>query len=241
MCHIALGFCIGSPQSLTTDDLALSLKSYVTPPSSKKRRYTFRRTSLRSHLTLNSLQMSMINQSSYTPHRSLMITVTLTPTAVPLLLVNHKHPQFRRSTRGQIVIHPLLVPPRTSSIRATAIIPITVMAMTMSVAMAIITIATGLEHYPHLGVQCTVHPLPRMYTPMVIRDNDLFHASHPSALPIKVFYMAAFDPLVVQQPPKGVRLFAGHTSMASTETKTPTGKTVWRIMRVLREFQSMVA
>jgi len=24
-----------------------------------------------------------------------------------------------------------------------------------------------------------------MYTPMVIRDHDLFHASHPSALPVK--------------------------------------------------------
>lgn len=240
MCHIALGFCTGFPQSPTTDDLALSLKSYVNPPSSKKRRYTFRRTSLRNHLTLNSLQMSMINQSSYTPRRSLMITATLIPTAVPLLLVNHKHPRFRRNTRERRVIHPLLAPLRTFNIPVTAMITIAVMAMTMSAAMVIITIATGSGHYLHLGVQLTVHPLPRMYTPMVIQDNDLFHASHPSALPVKVF-MAAFDPLVVQQPPKGVTLFAGHTSMASTEMKTPTGKTAWRILRVLREFQSTVA
>jgi hypothetical protein len=235
MCHIALGFCTGSPQSPTTDDLALSLKSYVTRPSSKKRRYMFRRISLRTLLTLNSPQIFMIKQSSYTPHRSLMITATLIPTAVPLLLVNHKHPRFRRSTREQRVIRPLPAPLRTSNIPVTAII-------TMFAVMVIITIATGSEHrLLLLGVEPTVHPLPRMYTPMVIRDNDLFHASHPSALPVKVFYMAAFDLLVVQQPPKGVRLFAGHTSTASTGAKMPTGKTAWWILRVLREFQSTVA
>jgi hypothetical protein len=42
---------------------------------------------------------------------------------------------------------------------------------------------------------------------------------------LKVFYMAAFDPQVdplMMQP--SVRLFAGHTPMASAEAKMPMGK-----------------
>jgi hypothetical protein len=58
---------------------------------------------------------------------------------------------------------------------------------------------------------------------------------------LKVSYMGAFDPLVVQQPPKGVKSFASHTSMASTETKMSTDKLAWRILRVSREFQSRIA
>ena len=58
---------------------------------------------------------------------------------------------------------------------------------------------------------------------------------------LKVFTMGAFDPLVVQQPPKGIKRFASHTSMASTEMKISTGKPAWQILRVSREFQSRIA
>jgi hypothetical protein len=80
-----------------------------------------------------------------------------------------------------------------------------------------------------------------MYTLMVIRDRDLSHASHQVLYWLKVFYTGAFDYLVVQQPPKGVKRFTSHASMASTETKLSTGKLVWGILRVSREFQSRIA
>lgn len=180
MCHTALGFYTGFLPSPMTDVLALSHKNYVTRPSSKKRRYTFQRMSHRTHLTLNSLRMFMISHNRYTPHRSLMIIATLILTAVPHLLVNHNHPQSRRSTREQRVIRTLPAPLRKSSISVTTIITITIIAMAMTTTMVIITI-----DLPLTGVQLTVHPWLRMYTPMVIRDHDLFHASHPSALPVK--------------------------------------------------------
>ncbi len=145
MCHTALGFCTGSLQFPMTDDLDLSLKSYVIPLNLKKRRYTFRRMSHQTHLTLNSLQMFMINHSRYTRHRSLMITATLIPTAVPLLHVNRSHPQFRKSTRVQIVVRTLPAPLR-KSLSVTAII-------------SVVTIPIGPDHHQlPIGVQLAVHP-----------------------------------------------------------------------------------
>lgn len=58
---------------------------------------------------------------------------------------------------------------------------------------------------------------------------------------LKVFYTTAFEPLVVHQPPTGVSRLAGRTSMASTETKMPTEKSAWRMLRVPRDIQSMIA
>jgi hypothetical protein len=143
--HTALGFCTGSLQFPTTDDLDLSLKSYVTPPNLKKRRYTFQRMSHRTHLTLNSLQMFMINDRRYTRHRSLMITATLIPTAVPLVHVNRSHPQFRKSTRAQIVIRNLPGPLRKS--------------LSVTTIISVVTIPIGSDHHLFpIGVQFAVHP-----------------------------------------------------------------------------------
>ncbi|KAF8500908.1 hypothetical protein F5888DRAFT_1314279 [Russula emetica] len=141
-----------------TDDLDLYLKSYVTPPNlkEKERHYTFQRMSHRTHLTLNSLQMFMINHSRYTPRRSPMIIAIPIPTAVSLLLVNHNHPRFRKNMREQIVIRTLRAPLKTS-ISATAIITTAIMTMTMTATMVIITI--GLDHHLlSIGVQLAVHP-----------------------------------------------------------------------------------
>ena len=140
-----------------TDDLDLYLKSYVTPPNLKERRYTFQRMSHRTHLTLNSLQMVMINHSRYTPRRSLMIIATLIPTAVSLLVVNHIHQRFRKNMREQIVIRTLHAPLRIS-ISVTAIITTATMEMTMATAtMVIITIGPD-HHLLPIGVQLAVHP-----------------------------------------------------------------------------------
>jgi hypothetical protein len=155
-CPTALGFCTESLQFPTTDDLDLYLKSYVTLPNLKERHYTFRRMSYQTHLTLNSIQMLMINHSRYTPRRSLMIIATLIPTAVSLLLANHNHPRFRRNTREQIVIRTLRAPLRMS-ISVTAITTITIMAMTTTATMVTITIGSD-HHLLPIGVQLTVHP-----------------------------------------------------------------------------------
>jgi hypothetical protein len=122
--------------------------------------------------------MFMTNHNRYTPHRFLMIIATLILTAVPRLLVNHNHPQFRRSTREQKVVRSLPALLRKFNISMTAIIIIAIMAMSMIATMVIITI-----DLPLTGAHPIVHPWLRMYNPMVIRDHDLFHASHPSALP----------------------------------------------------------
>ena len=144
----ALGSCTESLQFPMTDDLDLCLKSYVTPANLKERRYTFRRMSHRTHLTLNSLQIFMINHSRHTPRRSLIIIATLTPTVVPLLLVNHNHPRFRRNMREPIVIRTLHAP-LWMSILVTAIITTAIMAMTMTATMVIITI--GSDHHLPIG------------------------------------------------------------------------------------------
>jgi hypothetical protein len=176
-----------------TDDLDPYRKSYVTPPNLKERRYMFQRMSHRTHLTLNTLQMLMINHSHYTPRRSLMIIATLTPTAVSLLLVNHNHPRFRRNMRERIVIRTLHAPLRTS-ILVTAIVITSIMAMSMTTTMVIITIGWD-HHLLPIGVELAVHPRLRMYTLMVIRDRDLSNASHPSALPVKgLFYGSIRSP-----------------------------------------------
>jgi hypothetical protein len=139
-----------------TDDLDLYLKSYVTPTNLKERRYTSQRMSHRTHLTLNSLQMFMNNHSRHTPRHFLMIIATLTPTAVPLLLVNHNHPRFRRNMREQIVIRTLRVP-LWMSILVTAITTTATMPMTMTATMVIITI--GSDHrLLTIGVQLAVRP-----------------------------------------------------------------------------------
>jgi hypothetical protein len=240
MCHTALASCTGFLQFPTTDDLALSLKSYVSPPSLKKRRYTFRRMSHRSHSTLNSLPMTMINHSRYTPRRSPMITAIPIPTVVQLLLISHNRPQFRRKAREQRVTRTLPAPLRTSNISMTTIIIITILAMSMITTMVIITIGSG-HHLPLIGVRPTGHPRLRMYTPMVIEIMIYFMHLTQVLYRLKVFYTAAFDPLAVQQPRKGGRRLAGHTSTASTETKIPMGKPAWRILRVSRDFQNVIA
>jgi hypothetical protein len=184
-----------------TDDLDLYLKSYVIPPNLKERRYTFRRMSHPTHLTSNSLQMFMINQSRYILRRSLMIIATLIPTAVSLLLVNHNHPRFRRNMREQIAIRTLHAP-LWMTISMAAIITTAIMAMTMTATMVTITIDSD-HHLLSIGVQLAVHPWLRMYTLMVIRDRDLSHASHPSALPVKGFLYGSI------QSPRGAATSEG--------------------------------
>ena len=144
-CPSALGFYTESLQFPMTDDLGLYLKSYVTLPNLKERRYTYPRMSHRTHLTLNSLQMFMTNRSRHTPRHSLMIIATPIPTAASLLLVNHNHPRFRRNMREQIAIRTLRAPLRMS-ISVTAIITTAIMATTVTATMAIITI--GWDHHP---------------------------------------------------------------------------------------------
>lgn len=240
MCFTALGSCTGFLQFPTTDDLALSLKSYVSLPSPKKRRYTFQRMSHRTRSTLNSLPMIMINHSRYTPHRFLMITVTPISTAVPLSLVKRNHPQFRRKARKQRVVRTLPTHLKTSNTSVTAIITITVVAMAVSVAMVIITIES--VHHPLLvGVRLAVHPWLRIYTPMVIEIMTYFMHLTQVLYRLKVFYTAVFEPLVVHQPPRGVRRLAGRTSMVSTETKMTTGKPAWSMLRAPRDIQSAIA
>ena len=240
MFHTALASCTGSLQFPTTDDLALSLKSYVSPPSLRKRRYTFQRMSHRSHSTLNFLPMTMINYSRYTPRHSLMITAIPIQTAAPLLLANHNRPQFRKRMKEQRATPTLPAPLRTSNISMTTIITTTILAMSTIATMATITIGS-VHHLPLIGVRPTGHPRLRMYTPMVIEIMIYFMHLTQVLYRLKVFYTAAFDPLAVQQPPKGERRLAGPTSMVSTESKMPTGKPAWRILRVSRDFQNVIA
>lgn len=58
---------------------------------------------------------------------------------------------------------------------------------------------------------------------------------------LKVPYMAAFDPLMVQRSPEEARLVPSHTLMAFTEMEMPTDKLAWRRQRALRDFQSTTA
>ena len=53
--------------------------------------------------------------------------------------------------------------------------------------------------------------------------------------------MAVFVPLMVQQFPEEARHFPNPMSMALMRTNMPTGKLVWQILRVLRNFQSKTA
>ena len=239
MCPTALGSCTGFLQFPTTDDLALFPKSYVSPPSSK-RRYMFQRMSHQTRSTLNSLPMIMINHSRYTPHRSLMITATPISTAVPLSLVKRNHPQFRRKARKQKVVRTLPTPLKTSNISVTAIITITIVAMAVSAVMVVITIES-VHHLLLVGVRLAVRPWLRIYTPMVIEIMAYFMHLTQVLYRLKVFNMVAFEPLVVHQPPKGDRRLAGRTSMVSTETKTPTCTPAWPMLRALRDFQSAIA
>lgn len=118
----------------------LSLQSYGTPPNSTNRRFMFQQMSRRTRLTLNPPQVFMTNCSLCFPHLSLMTTVSLIPTVVPLLLVNHSHRQYQRSTRERRVIRTHPAPLRISNIPMIAIISITMTATTMIVTMVIITI-----------------------------------------------------------------------------------------------------
>jgi hypothetical protein len=179
MCHTALDFCIGFPQFPLTASPVLSLQSYVTPRNSKSKRYSFLQMSRRTHLTLSLLRVFMTNHSPSSPHLSRMITATLIPTAVPRFPVNHTHRQFRRNTKERTVIRTLPDPLRTSNIPVITI-TLTTMAMTTIVAVAITTTESGRYLHP-IGVRHPARPCLRMYTPMVIRDHDPFHASHPSA------------------------------------------------------------
>ena len=58
---------------------------------------------------------------------------------------------------------------------------------------------------------------------------------------LKVSRMAVFVPLMVQQFPEEARHFPNPMSMALMRTNMPTGKLVWQILRVLRNFQSKTA
>ncbi|KAI9509203.1 hypothetical protein F5148DRAFT_1189304 [Russula earlei] len=173
MCHTGLAFCIGSPRSLPIASPVLFLQSCVTLPNSKNRRYTVQRMGYRTRLISNPLRMFMNSHSRSSPPLSHMITATLIPIAV--LLFSDSRQQFRRSMKGQRAIHNLPVPLWIFDIMI-GIISVTTMAMT------IIATMVELGHYKtRIEVQSAVRPWPKMYTPMVIRDHDLFHASHPSA------------------------------------------------------------
>lgn len=58
---------------------------------------------------------------------------------------------------------------------------------------------------------------------------------------LKVSRMAAFVPLMVQQFPEEARHFPNPMSMALMRMNMPTGKLVWQILRVLRNYQSKIA
>ena len=58
---------------------------------------------------------------------------------------------------------------------------------------------------------------------------------------LKVSRMAAFIPLMVQQSPEEGRHFPNSMSMALMRMNMPTGKLVWQILRVLRNYQSKTA